>query len=270
VEVEIVVSIEKERRKESSMLELSWSEILYEARHAPILYGAKSKDTFLPSVVDALIYLTYEPAQIRKNNKRTSSQRASDLLRRRNKYRRQYFDTFKCAHLHLSPNQYLWGFACGAIRKEFDVLIDWKHNVLFREVSKIHERLDTCQARWATPFRVNTDPLGQSLSNLFFADTGFLAIRSQSDVYCQCYQNGWPVTPPMQIEDAPAEIGFVIGASLSKEWFPELPFTLDMVTAAIPEELSSQIRILWHDKDDLLPPRFVNVEPLNLIQSALG
>lgn len=252
-----------------SWADLSWLQLLQKARQHPMYFGVIDDVSLVANALRAPLGLVYgwecfEERRKRKNAKPLPlSAKGVPLPRRR------YFDDIGQACLHLSPHQYLWNFDCGTLRKEMDEMMGWEQDTLLTSFGRCYKTILESPKQWMHPFRTNTDPLQSSIFNMYFAQTGFVAIRSRQGLCCQWYQEGWMVTPPTMTPDVLPDVGFAVGASLTEEWFPRLPFTLEKATAEIPEALQPLIHVVWHDTDDILPSAFVKLSPLDLIPEVI-
>lgn len=166
----------------------------------------------------------------------------------------QAFNNVRSAVLNVSPRQYRWVSECDGLRSEICDQIDWGGcDVLFEAISDSWHGVRKMNGKWTLPFKSNTNPLSWFSSNLWFAEEGILAVRTQEKIWWQVYHFGWPVTPLIEAENINSNVGFVIAASLTEEWFKELPFTLDKVEHGILEQHRPQVQVKWANEDNILP-----------------
>jgi hypothetical protein len=132
-------------------------------------------------------------------------------------------------------------------------LADWgETDNLIQAVRQIQERMEQIHESWVRPFVGPRFAFDSFVGLLPFAERGVLAIRSGAGLWCQSYEEGWPVNAPFRSELA-GDTGLMIAASLTPDWFTGLPFTMEGVERFIPDVARSHVELEWHESDDLLP-----------------
>lgn len=103
---------------------------------------------------------------------------------------------------------------------------------------------------WRKYFGCPTGPtLGSPMYRQVLARRFAIGYRVDQGMWCQTFENGWPLSDTRLLKD-PSPVGLFVAAELDAQWFTGLPFgTRNVeVLAATP-----YVTVQWHEADDLLP-----------------
>jgi hypothetical protein len=153
----------------------------------------------------------------------------------------------------LSPTQYCIRCEAGSLHTELAAGIDWQtcDNLLYELPRSLSEG------------GIQDGHLKHALSDptfhwscftlpLHLADRGVLAVRVAGTLWCQTFQNGWPVVPPFTVEGNQS-LSLLIAAALTPEYYPTLPFTLEAAQTSLPPAARGHVTLQWHPEEELLP-----------------
>jgi hypothetical protein len=190
------------------------------------------------------------------------------------------FADVRRAAVRLSRKQYVLRGESGPVANGIEPLVDWEGcGVLFNELLRVGGDLlrragDMALAEsagraaddaleWMRRYSDEHICFGNFGHPLYLADRGVLAIRASAGLWCQTYEHGWPRTPPFLVQSS-APVGLVVAASLNSEYFTGLPFRLEEVEVALPDEARPHVRLEYRPEDDLVPERLL--EPANFAE----
>lgn len=158
--------------------------------------------------------------------------------------------------LRVAPHQYHLRFHADPPQLDEDARIDWENSddlLLTLLQVRTRERCRGVFSPWGPgSFAIPRYDYDLPAATLYLADRGALAIGSRQGLWCQAYENGWPVTPPCLAENG-CGIALMVAAALSPRWFTGLPYTREAVEETVPSWIRRQVAIEWHDEDDLVP-----------------
>ncbi len=130
----------------------------------------------------------------------------------------------------------------GGWHKPHNHIIDERSYRLFYDLPRLRG--------WRDRFGSSTGPtLYSPLHPLVLAQRFAIGYRVDRGMWCQTFQNGWPVSTPSRLL-VPSSVGLLAAAELDPQWFTGLPFGEKEVAilAGMPH-----VTVAWHGKDDLLP-----------------
>lgn len=205
----------------------SWVKTLHDCRQRPALCQGWSPTAHIDQGIHAPLQLIWE---------------------------KQAFDTAQQAKLVVSPHQFHCVCETGPLLMSIEELIDWEEwDVLLQAFHEIHRQLHKVSLDWVDRFCEPLFLFGAFSSLLILAERGVVGIRTSNGLRCQTYERGWPKTPPFVVQPDASPVGLLIAASLSPEWCPGLPFTMEDVKQAIPEAARPFVTVTWRSQDDVVP-----------------
>lgn len=129
---------------------------------------------------------------------------------------------------------------------------------------------------WRYSFYGPTGPrLGWVAHGMVLAHSLTWGLRTDSGLWCQSFEDGWPAGAPFLVE-GPSPVGLFVLADLDPQWWTGLPFDADDVaqlraSSHRPQGLyerwkpeppwsTGEIVVNWHEQDDLVTERSLTAE----------
>jgi hypothetical protein len=80
-------------------------------------------------------------------------------------------------------------------------------------------------------------PLWRPFAPVLLARRAVIVVNTPDGRWDQAYRWGWPIAPPRRRTGAVPDLGFLVAAKLTRDWFPALPFDEGELRAVVREAL---------------------------------